>query len=203
MVVVPDWLLSYQIALPTVAVVVVVGRLYYGSVIFAPRFLPVWAVARRILTPLSQRLLMRVVPIPVSLESSIPKREYVGVVDLSPQELATRVDGERDVEIPLLASLSSDWDGNLESGTFVWYCGSKPAWLPRWLRPYQVHITLFRIGSATRVTAHFEGNSYRPDYWIDHLTQGASYNAAKGVQRCKRALQDSGVSLTNESPEAV
>lgn len=190
---------ALQIALPVVVAAVVIVRLYYGSVVFAPRFVSVWAVGRRILTPILQRVVYRFLPVQIALESTVTKAEYVGVVDHSPQELALRIDGERDVEIPLLATVSEDWDGNIEDGTFVWYCGPKPAWLPRWLRPYQVHITCFEIGGQTRVTAHYEANSYRPDYWMSHFVSNGHRSVGKGVQRAKRAIQDANVRLRKTS----
>lgn len=192
---------TIEIALPAAVCFVLATRLYYGPVIFAPRFMSLWAVGRRVLTPILQRVIYRSIPINISLESTVGTEEYVGVVEQSPTQLALQIDGERNVEIPLLATYATDWDGNAEAGTFVWYCGSKPSWLPRWLKPHQVHVTCFRIGSKTRLTAHFEANSYRPDMWLAHVSTGEHRSPAKGVQRTKRALSDAGVSLSNTELE--
>lgn len=193
------WLYSLstvEVALPAAVLLLVAGRVYYGSVLFSPQLLPVWAAVRRVATPVVETLLTRIAPIPVSLESETPKREYVGAVDLSPKALALAVDGDRAVEIPLLATYSTDWDGNSERGTFVWYCGSAPGSFPRWLRPHQVHIRCYEVADRTRVTAHFEPNSYRPDTWLSFIS-GSATKADNGVQRATRAITDAGIELHN------
>jgi hypothetical protein len=191
----PADLASVEVAAPTVVFLVVIARLYFGGVIFAPRFLPVWAVLRRIFVPLLQQGIYRYAPINVSIEGQATKNEYVGVVDLRPSELAMRLDGERDIEIPLLASYKHDWQDVPESGTMVWYCGGAPVGLPKWLSPYQVHITTFQYDGRQRVTAHFEANPWRPDRWKDHLFQGPSRSDSKGVQKTRRALKDASIPL--------
>lgn len=191
----PPWIGGTEIAAAAV-IVVVLARLYFGSVLFAPRYTPLWNVLRKVAAPVVARVVLPRLPIPVSVETSVIRAEMVGTVDLTPVELAKRIDGERAVEIPLLTPLTADWDGNTEDGTFVWYHGSKPSWLPRWLRPYQIHVTCFRIGDRTRVCAHYEVNSYRPGSWVDFLTGGDSYSPGKGVQRTRRACDDAGINLT-------
>lgn len=174
---------------PTAFVVLIGGRVWFGSAIFAPRFMRLWGAIRRRAAPIAQQLYSRI-DYEINIEREVPKRQFVGVVDLNPIELAQRLDAERPVEVPLLAGVKTDWDGNEESGTFIWYCGPRASWLPRWLSKFQVHVSVFQIGSRSRVTAHREANSWRPDLWIDHLTRGPSHSAANGVQRSRRALRD-------------
>lgn len=195
-------LLTTDVAATAVVFVAVAARLKYGSVIFAPGFAAVWNTARRLLVPILQRVIYRTAIPNVEIENEAVKEEYVGVVDLTGQELALRIDGHRSVEIPLLAGFKEDWDGNTESATFVWYCGRPPMGLPNWLAPLQVHVTCFRVGEKTRVTAHLEANPWRLDRWADHLFKGPSFSAPKGVQRTKRALDDAEVTITEAELEA-
>lgn len=195
-------LTTVEVAAPTVILLVVFARLYFGSVVFAPRYAAVWNTIRRLATPILQRAIYQTIIPNVRIENHATKDEYVGVTDLSAQELAMRIDAERNVEIPLLSGFKTDWDGNTESGTFVWYCGRQPTTLPKWLKPYQVHVFTFRVGNRTRVAAHFEANPWRPDLALDHLLKGSSFSAPKGVERTKRALRDAGVPLSATELEA-
>jgi len=188
-------LTTVEVAAPTVIFLTVFARLYFGSVVFAPRYAAAWNSIRKLVTPILQRSIYQTAFPNVKIENNAVKEEYVGVVDLSAQELIMRVDGERDVEIPLLAGFKTDWDGNKESGTAVWYCGKQPVGFPKWLKPYQVHFFTFRVGGRTRVAAHFEANPWRPDLWVDHLFKGDTFSAPKGVQRMKRALKDADVPI--------
>jgi len=194
---VADQLLSVEVYAPTVVFLAVFARLQLGSVVFAPRYAAVWNTIRKVATPILQRAIYQTAMPNVEIENQALKEEYVGVVDLTGQELTMRVDAERDVEIPLLAGFKTDWDGNKESSTFVWYCGKAPFGFPKWLKPHQVHIFTFRVGDRTRVCAHFEANPWRPDMWADHLFKGQSFSPAKGVQRVKRALRDAEVPVQN------
>lgn len=194
-------LLTTEVAATTVVAIVVTARLYFGSVVFAPRYVAIWNTARRLLVPILQRVIYRTAIPNVEIENKAIKAEYVGVVDLTGQELAMRIDGHRAVEIPLLAGFKTDWDGNTESATFVWYPGSPPVGFPNWLSPYQVHVTCFRVGQSTRVTAHYEANPWRPDRVLDHLFKGGSFSAPKGVKRTERALADAEVTVTESSLE--
>lgn len=174
----------------TALAVLIVGRVWFGSAIFAPRFMSLWGAIRRRAAPIVQQQLYSRLGYEIKIEREVPKRQFVGVVDLTPIELAQRLDAERPVEVPLLAGTKTDWDGNPESGTFIWYCGPRASWLPRWLSKYQAHVSVFKVGQRYRATAHREANSWRPDLWIDHLTRGPSHSAANGVQRSRRALRD-------------
>lgn len=194
-------LTTVEVAAPTVILLAVFARLYFGSVVFAPRYAAVWNTIRRLVTPILQRVIYQTAIPNVRIENHATKDEYVGVVDLSAQELAMRIDAQRDVEIPLLSGFKTDWDGNKESGTFVWYCGRQPTTLPKWLKPYQVHVFCFRVGDRTRVCAHYEASPWRPDLALDHLLKGSSFSAPKGVQRTKRALRDAGVPLSETELE--
>lgn len=173
---------------------VIVGlllRLYFGSVIFHPRWTHLWNVVRRFGVPLLQQLIYRRLPINVEIENDSEPEEYVGTVDASARELALAVNNVREVEVPLLNGYKTSPDGREESGTFVFYLGSRPPWAPRWLRAYQVDFTTYdREDGRSDVYAHFEANPYRPDLAVDHLTKGPSFSAQKGVDRARAALTD-------------
>lgn len=200
-----DTLTEIWVLLPTLITAAVIGRLYFGSVIFHPRYTAVWATARKLLVPLLDRLLRRRIGLTQSITNHAVRSEIVGLVDHSPQSLATSLDACRDVEIPLLAGYKTDWCDRAESGTVVWYYGPEP-WpgAPNWLRPYQVHLTTFSVqtddGLRELVTAHREANPYRPDLWADHLFKGSHHSAEDGVRRTERALGDAGVAHDPDHP---
>ena len=52
---------------------------------------------------------------------------------------------------------------------------------------------MFRAGDRTRVAAHYEANSWRPDRWKDHLFKGETFDAAEGVARVSTLLDESGL----------
>jgi len=171
----------------------VVARLYFGSVVFHPRYTRVWNISRRVFVPVLQQVIYRYLPFDVSVENFAVEEEYVGHVDLTPQEIAKSLDEERDVEVPLLSGFKTDWEDRKEAGTLVWYHGSRLGGLPRWLKKYQVHVTMFNDNETgeTILTAHHEANPYRPDLWYDHLTKGESFSVERGVEMTKTALEDS------------
>ena len=47
---------------------------------------------------------------------------------------------------------------------------------------------MFDVGDETRVCAHVEANSFRPDLWRDHLFKGESFDAEQGVRITKAWL---------------
>ncbi len=190
-------MLDGSIELPQAAVVVVfvgvVMRVYFGSVVFAPKYTRFWNILRRALVPVLQKVIYRHLPFDVSIENYAVEEEYVGHVDLSPQKVAKILDQERDVEVPLLSGFKTDWEDRKEAGTLVWYHGPRLGGLPRWLKKYQVHVTMFNDNETgeTILTAHHEANPYRPDLWHDHLTKGESFSVERGVEMTKTALEDS------------
>lgn len=193
---------SLAVASLMVVLVGVIIRVWYGSAVFHPRWTGLWSRARRLLVPLAQHTINRFLPISISVENNALKSEYVGIVSQPPRDLALAVDQVREVEVPLLAGLKTDWRDVPESGTFVWYLGPRPAGSPRWLRKYQVHVTCFPADSGdTIVTAHYEANSYRPDMWADHLLKGESHDRERGTTLTREALADVNVSITEQ--EAV
>jgi len=203
---VPALLTEIWVLAPTLITAAVVGRAYFGSVIFHPRWTPLWATARKILVPLLDTLLRRRLG---SAAPSVTNRalesEVVGLVDHSPKQLATALDTCRDVEVPLLAGYKTDWEGRSESGTLVWYYGPEPfPSAPNWLRPFQVHLTTFTVhtesGVRQLVTAHREANPYRPDLWADHLRKGSHHSVEDGVRRVERALQDADITFDTDHP---
>ncbi|MFB6236942.1 MAG: hypothetical protein ABEH81_01090 [Halopenitus sp.] len=171
--------------------VALAARIYFGSVIFHPRYTKVWNVARKILVPVFQKIL-RIRGINAEIENKAYKEEYVCHVDIPPQELAQRIDEEREVEIPLLSGYKTNWKGQEEAGTFVWYHGPRPLPdLPRWLRRYQTHAFMFKDGDrGWMLCGHVEANPYRPDLWRDHFRKGESFSAMKGKNRIWAALDD-------------
>lgn len=189
-----------QTAAVTVVLVGVVARVYFGHVLFAPKWTVAWNAARRAVVPVLQHIIYKHLPFDIAIENKAVKDEYVGVTPLSPKELAKAVDDQRDVEIPLLAGLKTDWEHRPETGTFVWYHGSKPGGLPRWLKRQQVHVTTFEDEDGqTVITAHNEANSYRPDQWKDHLTKGPTFSEEEGIRRVENALEDAGVEYTADA----
>lgn len=217
----PDLLSGLPTAAIPAVVVVLIGvaiRFRYGPVLFHPRFTTAWNSARSILVPafelirpvaftiIRARTGVSVSP-SISLTNEAIPESAVGVVDLSPVELALAVDTCRDNEVPLLAGFKTDWAGRTESGTFVWYFGPKPfPGAPNWLRLYQVHATTFTIRTdggdlLELVTAHREANPYWPGNWADHLYKGEMFSAEDGVERMERALEDADVEYDPDHPE--
>ena len=45
----------------------------------------------------------------------------------------------------------------------------------------------------TRVTAHYEANSWRPDRWKDHLFKGKTFDAQKGVDLTREWMKEAGL----------
>lgn len=184
----------FSVLAVTAVVVGVVVRSYYGSTLVTVDLLPMWATLRRAGVPLLNRLQEQAIGASesVDIENNATADEYVCAIDgLSSFEIATKLDGVREVDVPLLAGFKSDPDGRTEAGTIVWYYGDRPfRGAPRWLRHYQVHVTFFTDGDWTFLYAHREANSYRPDLWRDHLMKGASYSASDGVDRTLAAIED-------------
>lgn len=200
---------NVEVAVAAVAVVLtaIAGRVYFGSVLFAPRHVTTWNIVRRIATPILQRVIYRFAPFDIQIENESTPNEYAGTVEPDPRPLATAIDEVREVEIPLLAGFKTAPDGRAERATFVWHVGPRP-WgsAPRWLRRYQVHVTVYRREDGRYdCYAHYEANSYRPDLWADHLFKGASFDVQEGVSRTQAALDDAGVAWEidgSRSPEA-
>ena len=85
----------------------------------------------------------------IGAENRAVREEFVADVDATPREVATALDNA-----------------------------------PDWLRPDQIHVFMFRVdddrpGDRTRVAAHYEANSWRPDRWRDHLFKGETFDVAK------------------------
>lgn len=185
----------------------VAARVYFGSVLFAPRHVTTWNIVRRIATPILQRMIYRFAPFDIAIENESTENEYAATVEPDPRPLATAIDEVREVEIPLLAGFKTAPDDRAERATFVWHVGPRPfKSAPRWLRRYQVHVTVYRREDGRYdCYAHFEANSYRPDLWADHLLKGASFSVPKGVSRTRAALDDGDVAWEIDgslSPEA-
>lgn len=192
-----------QAAAVAVVLVGVIARVYFGSVLFHPRYTRVWNIVRRVAAPILQQIVYRYLPFDVAIENESVPEEYTATVDLSPQETALKTDGVREVEVPLLNGFKTAPDDRVEKGTWVWYYGDAPGGLPRWLRPFQVDVTAFeRSDGRVDLYTHREANSYRPDKWADHLFKGPSFSAEDGVRRCRAALDDAGIDYTVSPPEA-
>jgi hypothetical protein len=171
-----------EVAAPALVVTLIALRWYYGSTLLSLRFLGFWGVARRLFMPLVDRVAKRVAG--VSAENRAVPEEHVGDFSRSPKRLATTIQqaSGRRFEVSVLSGLKTDWDGNTEVASIVGYHGAKPfPGAPDWLRAQQVHVFMFRIEGGTRVAAHEEANSWRPDLWRDHLRKGDSFDAAAGV----------------------
>lgn len=185
---------SPVVLIPTAILVVVLIRLWLGSVVFAPRWSRTWNVARTVLAPIVQQLIYRRTPLSVEIENEADEVEWVGVIEPTDEPLAGVVDDVRPVEIPLLSGVKTSPDGVEEHETFVWYYGPAPfPTAPRWLRHYQVHVFTFRDEGEVSVYAHAEANPWRPDMWADHLNKGESFSVPEGVMRADAALDEAGV----------
>lgn len=190
----PVDLSSPEVLIPAAITVLVLVRLWLGSVVFAPRWSRTWNLARTVLAPLVQQLIFRFTPLQIEVENEAEGVEWVGTIEPTQKPLATVVDDVRPVEIPLLSGVKTSPDGIEEHETFVWYYGPQPLpTLPRWLRQYQVHVFTFRENGEVQVYAHAEANPWRPDLWVDHLTKGQSFSVPEGVMRADAALDEAGV----------
>jgi hypothetical protein len=179
--------LPVEIVAPAVVLLLVALRWYYGSVLLSLRFWRFWGTARRLYMP----TLGKVWP---ASENDAHRVEQV--VD-TPADVGTvlhrlQQGSGRKLEVSILSGLKTDWDGNTEVASVVGYHGPKPfPGAPEWLRAKQVHVFAFRYDGVTRVCAHEEANSFRPDKWRDHLTKGPSFDARAGVDRVTEWLRRS------------
>lgn len=178
----------------------VIARVYYGDVLFHPRYVIVWDTIRTIAVPIIHGLVYS--RFGVSVEFDTPESQYVDRIpaeafkaefgeDLSIRTLSERFNRTRSFEVPLLAGYKTDWKNRSEEGTIVSYHGPLPfSTAPDWLRPRQLHVTFFVASNGdVVVTAHEEANSYRPDQWADHLF-GLSLDEEKGVEMTKHIIDD-------------
>jgi hypothetical protein len=195
---------NVEVGAAAVAVVLtgVAARAYFGSVLFHPRYVAAWNVVRALAAPVLQRIVYRFLPFHIQIENESEPNEYAGTVALDPKPVALALDEVREVEVPLLNGFKTAPDGRKERATFVWYYGPKPlSRFPRWLRRYQVDVTVFRRADGTYdLYAHSEANSYRPDLWADHLFKGVSFSAEDGVSRTQNALNDADVAVKMDDP---
>jgi len=197
---------SSPVGVAAVALVttLVVARLWGGGTLLGLRFLRFWSIARRLGMPLLDRVGKRLVGI--GAENRAVREEFVADVEATPRAVATALDRapDRAFEVSVLSGLKTDWDGNTEVASIVTYAGPKPTpAAPDWLRPDQIHVFMFRVdddrpGERTRVCAHYEANSWRPDRWRDHLFKGETFDVAKGRYAVDSWL--AGAGLTRKYP---
>jgi hypothetical protein len=192
------------ITIAAVAVVSTLGiiRLYSGGYFLHPKFMTVWGLLRRLFMPLLDQYAKRTVGI--SVENKARRGEFVHDIDSTPVEVRdalVKQSGER-WETSVLSGLKTDWADNTEVASLVCYQGSKPVpGAPDWLRHDQIHVFLFSAGVGTRVCAHKEANSWRPDLWRDHLYKGPSFSAKAGVDKVEEWLQASALSVPVTDPQ--
>ena len=181
----------------TLVAVLVVTRLSAGSDLLSTRFVTFWGTARRIYMPALDRLGTQTVGI--GAENRALRQEFVVDVAAPVTDVVAALDaaGDSRYEVSVLSGLKSDWAGNTEVASVVSYHGPKPfPAAPDWLRPDQIHVFLFRPDHGpdrTRVCAHYEANSWRPDRWKDHLYKGETYDAGKGVRQVRAELVAEGL----------
>jgi hypothetical protein len=179
----------------TVVTLLVAVRLYNGSHFLQPRYLAAWGIARRLGMPVIDQLAKR--SIGISAENRAYQSEWVGDVDATPNEIrdALMAQSSERWEVSVLSGLKTDWNDNVEVASLVCYYGALPhPSAPDWLRDEQTHVFLFNTDGKTRICAHNEANSWRPDQWRDHLFKGASFNPAAGVARVNGWLHQSELS---------
>lgn len=195
----------------TLVSILVVTRLSAGSDLLAIRFVAFWGAARRIYMPLLDRVGTQTVGI--GAENRAMRREFVADVAAPVTDVVAALDaaGYSRYEVSVLSGLKSDWAGNVEVASIVTYAGPKPFPVaPEWLRRDQVHVFLFRPDHGpdrTRVCAHYEANSWRPDRWKDHLYKGPTFDAAKGVRLVRGELATEGLAFPgpgdDDTPDVV
>jgi hypothetical protein len=181
------------IALVTVLVVV---RFYAGARLLDPKHMTWWGIARRIGMPVVDQLAKRSVGI--SAENKAHRSEFVHDVDADPVDVRDALIAQSNErwEVSVLSGLKSDWADNKEVASLVCYFGNKPApGAPDWLRDKQTHVFLFSAGIGTRICAHNEANSWRPDQWRDHLFKGESFDAQAGVEDTQAWLEASDIPI--------
>ena len=167
----------------------VIARFYTGSVLLQIKYLEFWGTARQLFMPLIDKLAKRLVGI--SAENHAKEIEHVADIRNSPREIAETIqaNSKREFEVSVLSGLKRDPKNRKEVASIVGYMGNRP-WpnSPEWLRSKQVHIFMFEYGDYTRLYAHVEANSWRPDLWRDHLFKGDSFDAEQGVRITKAWL---------------
>lgn len=179
-----------EVVAPAVVILGIFIRVYFGKILFHPRYVRLWSIARKIGVPILNRVALNRVG--VDIENKAYTEEYVAVTDLTPRKIGLKLCKEFPTEVPLLAGHKTDWEDREEIGTLTVYHGPKPfPSAPDWLRDRQTHMTFFRYKSGeTIVTAHDEANSYRPDQWADHLykkTQSADQGTENTVEYFNQA----------------
>lgn len=182
-----DPVLVYGVLAVLLAIVV---RVYFGDVVFSPRYVRVWGLVRRIGVPILDRLVRNRLGIDAGIHYRIPREHGVARVEWSWTEVADRMARAESFEVPLLAGYKTDWEGRAERGNLVSYHGPKmfPG-APNWLRSRQLHVMFFEDESGnTIVAAHEEANSYRIDLWADHLF-AKSMNVEEGQNRTMDILR--------------
>jgi hypothetical protein len=181
----------------TLVTLLVAIRLYNDAHFLEPRYLAAWGIARRLGMPVIDQLAKRSVG--VSAENDAHRSEWVGDVDATPNEVrdALIAQSSERWEVSVLSGLKTDWRGNTEVASLVCYHGDLPhPSAPDWLRDQQTHVFLFNTDGDkdTRICAHNEANSWRPDQWRDHLYKGESFSPGAGVARVDGWLHDSALS---------
>lgn len=181
------------VAAPVVVLALVALRWRYGSVLLDLRFVHAWNVARRVAIPLVDRVAKRAFGSSIA-ENKATEAEHVADFDESVRDLCDRIQAasDRDFEVSALAGLKTDWEGNREAASIVGFEGPRPfPGAPDWLRADQVHVFMFTLpDGGTRVCAHMESNSYRPDRWHDHLYKGPTYSPDRGVRATEAWLAE-------------
>jgi hypothetical protein len=177
----------------------VVVRFYAGARLLDPKHMTWWGIARRIFMPIVDQLAKQAVGI--SAENHARTNEQATVTPADPvdvRDALIKQSGER-WEVSVLSGFKTDWADNKEIASLVCYHGDTPTpGSPDWLRDKQTHVFMFSLsGVGTRVCAHEEANSWRPDLWRDHLFKGDSFDAHAGVVRVKGWLDSSDVVLAD------
>ena len=172
---------AYWLAGAAVVATLVATRLYAGPHLFSDRT-RFWGPLRRLAIPTLDRVL-RDVDEDLYASNQATREEHVITLDVSPDAVLEDL-ADAGYQPQPLAGLKTDWEGRTEVASWARYRGPKPfPGAPEWLRPRQVHVTLFTfvdepdmipvIGEfddveQTIVTAHEEANPWRPDQWREH-----------------------------------
>lgn len=173
----PDWLWW---AVAAVVAVLVAARAYAGPAWFGPGARH-WQPLRRVLVPLLHRLAQAYVGEEWYAETHTAEREHVATLALDADDVLEDL-AAAGYEPQPLASVATDWTGEMEAASWARYHGPKPVpGAPYWLRDRQVHVRLFERADGVAICAHEESNPWRPDLWRDHY-RGETLHVERGRQ---------------------
>ncbi|QLG29986.1 hypothetical protein HUG10_20480 (plasmid) [Halorarum halophilum] len=169
------------VALTSWVIGVVAGRLMYGT---SARW---WSPLRRTLWPLLHTTLVRFGGFSLS---HVGPEQFAGRITVSSRELDQLFTSLGFRRNPWAALKRRFGTMDVSEGSWVWRDSGR-WYIPNWLAPMQLHITVFENRDGTfDVYAHWEDN-----YWVRpraHL-DGTNFDAPTGVRKAQGLLSSAGV----------